>query len=296
MGSIIPHFLFGNTYSIIIQRGNKMKKSIFVITLLISLMPLLGLLTGCGQVPLTGRKQMIIVSDADMLALGDQQYKEILSKSQINQDQNKYQMVVRVGNRITGAVDSFLKQNGLSDYTAGYKWEFNLIQDDNTVNAFCLPGGKIAVYSGIIPVAKNDTGLAVVMSHEIAHALAKHGAERLSQVLLVQYGGASLSDALKQQPAETQKYMMLAFGIGANVGVLLPYNRLQEKEADRIGLAIMARAGYDPHEALSFWERMEKLESGAPPEFLSTHPATTERIKEIQAEIPEAMKYYKQVK
>jgi len=273
-----------------------MKKNIFLAVLLTSLTISSCLLAGCQQVPLTGRNQLLLVSDADVLALGDQQYKEVLSKSTVNQDQNQYQMVLRVGNRITGAVDSFLKQNNMTQYAAGYKWEFNLIQDDKTINAFCLPGGKIAVYSGIIPVAKNDSGLAVVMSHEIAHAIAKHGAERLSQALLVQLGGATLSDAIKNQPTETQQYAMLAFGIGSNVGVLLPYSRLQEKEADRIGLAIMARAGYDPHEALNFWERMEKIETGAMPEFLSTHPATAERIKEIKAEIPEAMKYYKKVK
>ena len=134
------------------------------------------------------------------------------------------------------------------------------------------------------------------MAHEVAHAVAKHGAERMSQILLVQFGGATLSDALKSQPEETQKNIMLAFGLGANVGVLLPYNRLQESEADRIGLTIMARAGYDPKEALSFWERMQALETGAPPEFLSTHPLSSERIKEIKAEIPEAMKYYKPAK
>ncbi len=251
------------------------------------------MLSGCANVLLTQRQQLLLVSDADMQALGAQQYNDTLSKSKlITSESIDYQRVVRVGKRITAAVDGFVQKQGMASLTSGVSWEFNLIDDANTINAFCMPGGKIAVYSGILPVTKNDVGLAVVLSHEIAHALAKHGDERLSQILLVQYGGETLSKAITNQPVETQKYVMLAFGLGTDVGVLLPYSRAQESEADHIGLIMMAYAGYDPHEAIKFWDRMEKLESGTPLEFLSTHPLSSERIKDITAEIPEAMKYY----
>ncbi|OGC04729.1 peptidase M48 [candidate division WOR-1 bacterium RIFOXYA12_FULL_43_27] len=263
-----------------------MKKYILFIALLL-------FLTGCGKVLLTQRQQLLLVSDYDMRALGSQQYQEILSKSKVVRDTNDYQRVLRVGNRIAGAVDDFARSQGIEEYTMGYKWEFNLIDDNKAMNAFCLPGGKIAVYTGLLPVTKDDTGLAVVLAHEIAHALAKHGEERMSHILLLEFGGATLSNAIKEQPEETKKNLLLAFGIGANVGVLLPYNRLQESEADRIGLSMMAYAGYDPHVALALWSRMEKLETSRPPEFLSTHPLSSERIKAIKEEIPEAMKYYR---
>ncbi|MFA5035265.1 MAG: M48 family metallopeptidase [Candidatus Margulisiibacteriota bacterium] len=252
-------------------------------------------LTGCGRVPLTDRKQLILVSDADVDSLGLQQYTEVLSKSKLIIGTVDQQRVIRVGNRLSAAVEDFVRNNGISSSGTGYKWEFALI-DDPTTNAFCLPGGKIAVYSGILPVTQDDAGLAVVLSHEIAHALAKHSAERISQILLVQYGGAQLSDAIKNNPEETRKNIMLAFGIGANVGVLLPYSRVQESEADRIGLALMAYAGYEPNQAVNFWTRMEKLEGARQPELLSTHPLSSTRINDLKAEIPEAMKYYRPVK
>ena len=270
----------------------KIKKHIYGTLLFISLVTVLSLLAGCGKVPLTNRQQILLVSDYEIQALAAQQYTEILSQSKLIRNTADYQRVMRVGNRISGAVDNFVRSQGLSQYSSGYKWEFNLIEDDKSMNAFCMPGGKVAVYTGILPVARDDAGLAVVLSHEIAHALAKHGEERLSQILLAQYGGAKLSEAIKDQPEATKKNVLLAFGIGANVGVLLPYSRLQESEADRIGLALMAYAGYDPHAALNFWARMEKVETSGSPTFLSTHPLSSERIKDIKAEIPEAMKYY----
>ncbi|MFA4905175.1 MAG: M48 family metallopeptidase [Candidatus Margulisiibacteriota bacterium] len=272
------------------------KKLILAAVFLVPLIILTSLLGGCGKALLTGRQQLLLVSDSDINELGAQQYAEILSKAKLIRDTADYQRVVRVGNRIAGAVDDFVRSQGQSQYTSGYQWEFNLIEDNSAINAFCLPGGKIAVYTGLLPVTRDDNGLAVVLSHEIAHALAKHGNERLSQILLAQYGGAKLSEAIKNNPTETQNNIMLAFGLGANVGVLLPYNRLQESEADRIGLSIMAYAGYDPHAALNFWARMEKLETAGPPEFLSTHPLSSGRINDIKAEIPEAMKYYRSYK
>ena len=255
------------------------------------------LLFGCSRVPLTDRQQLLLVSDADLEQQGALQYADLLSKSKIfpatAQDEKS---VVRVGSRLAKAVDEFVAEKGINPNGTGYKWEFNLIDDPKTPNAFCLPGGKIAVYSGLLPVTKDDTGLAVVFSHEIAHALARHSNERLSQMLLVQFGGAQLSDAIKNNPAETQNNIMTAFGLGANVGVLLSYSRAQESEADRIGLALMAYAGYDPHKALDFWTRMGQLGGSGMPELLSTHPLDETRIKDINSEIPEAMKYYRAYK
>jgi predicted Zn-dependent protease len=252
------------------------------------------LLFGCSRVPLTDRQQLLLVADTDLEQQGALQYADLLSKSKVfSATAPDEKSVVRVGSRLAKAVDQFVAEKGISPNGTGYKWEFNLIDDPNTPNAFCLPGGKIAVYSGLLPITKDDTGLAVVISHEIAHALARHSNERLSQMLLVQFGGAQLSDAIKNNPEETQKNIMTAFGIGANVGVLLPYNRAQESEADRIGLALMAYAGYDPHKALDFWTRMEQLGGSGMPELLSTHPLDETRIKDIKSEIPEAMKYYR---
>jgi predicted Zn-dependent protease len=254
------------------------------------------LLSGCSKVPLTDRNQLLLVSDADLEQIGLQQYQEVLTTATIESGTADQQRVVRVGARLAAAVDDFVRAKGWGAAGTGYKWEFNLIRDDGVQNAFCLPGGKIAVYSGILPVTQDDAGLAVVISHEIAHALAKHGAERLSQILLVQYGGAQLSAAIKNNPEGTQNNIMAAFGIGTDIGVLLPYNRLQESEADRIGLAIMAYAGYDPRDALTFWTRMEKLGGAGLPEFLSTHPLSSTRINDIKNELPEALKYYRTLK
>lgn len=250
--------------------------------------------SGCGRVLFSDRQQLIIVSESEMQALGRQEYAEILSGSKIVTGTDDHKRVMRVGNRLAAAVNDFAKTQGLEDYASGYKWEFNLIDDDSTINAFCLPGGKIAVYSGLLPVTRDDAGLAVVMAHEIAHALARHGEERISQILLVQYGGAKLSEAMSSQPEQTKNNVMTAFGIGASVGVILPYSRLHEYEADRIGLALMAYAGYDPNAAVNFWGRMEKLGgSGGMPEFLSTHPLSADRINAIKESIPEAMKYFR---
>lgn len=201
-------------------------------------------------------------------------------------------MVKTVGHKIQGAVEKYMKDNNLSDRLNGYNWEFNLVES-NEVNAWCMPGGKVVVYTGILPITQNAGGLAVVMGHEIAHAVARHGDERMSQALLTQLGGVALSVALKDQPEKTQQLWMAAFGAGTQVGVLLPYSRLQESEADHLGLIFMSMAGYDPHIAVDFWGRMAKMNQGQkPPEFLSTHPSDQSRIEKIKSELPEAMKYY----
>ena len=248
---------------------------------------------GCATVPITGRKQLSLLPTSQVLELSFSGYQQMLSESKLSQDREDVAMVRRVGQRIANASDQFLRDNGMAAEVKNYKWEFNLIQEDSTVNAFCMPGGKVAVYTGILPVTKTETGLAVVMGHEVAHALANHGNERLSQGLMQQLGGVALEVALANKPEQTQSLAMMAYGVGSTVGVMLPYSRTHESEADHIGLILMAKAGYDPREAIPFWERMNNMGGGRPPEFLSTHPAPEHRIADIQKELPEALKYYK---
>ncbi|HOW88414.1 MAG TPA: M48 family metallopeptidase [Candidatus Omnitrophota bacterium] len=259
----------------------------------ISFLALLLLLIGCSTVPITGRKQLSLIPQGQLLTLSDQSYQETLSKATLSTDAAKTAQVREVGQKIASAAEAFMKDSGMEKDIASYKWEFNLVQDDQTVNAFCMPGGKIVVYTGILPVTQDENGLATVMSHEVAHALANHGGERMSQQLLVQAGGMGLEQLVKSKPALAQKILMEAYGAGSQVGVLLPYSRSHETEADHIGLILMARAGYDPRSAVAFWERMNNLSSAKVPELLSTHPATSRRISDINKEIPEAEKYYK---
>jgi predicted Zn-dependent protease len=254
----------------------------------------LSLLAACTTVPITGRQSLNIVPDSELLSMSLQQYGEVLKTSKLSKDFIRTQMVRNVGGRIGRATEEFFRENGMASEIGKYHWEFNLIDDDKTVNAWCMPGGKVAFYTGILPIAQNETGIAVVMGHEVAHAIAKHGNERMSQSLLAQLGEAGLTAALSKNPGATSQIFMAAFGIGANVGFLLPYGRLQESEADRIGLILMAKAGYDPRQAIPFWQRMSKSQSGSrAPEFLSTHPAPETRIKDIEAALPEAMSYYR---
>ena len=254
---------------------------------------LLFFIIACQTVPLTGRQALHIVPSSELITLADQQYVDVLKKAKLSTDQAKVQMVKRVGTRISAAATNFMTRVGRETDISQFKWEFNLIQDDKTVNAWCMPGGKVAVYTGLLPLTQDESGLAVVVAHEVAHALARHGDERMSQSMLVQLGGMGLSLALSNQPALTQQVFMNAYGIGSNVGVLLPYSRVQESEADHIGLDLMAMAGYDPHAAVPLWERMSQKGGARPPEILSTHPAPETRIEEIKALIPEAMQYYK---
>jgi len=250
-------------------------------------------LAGCSTVPITGRKQLSFIPQGQLLTLSDQGYKEVLSKSQISTDAAQTRQVVEVGKNIAGAAESFMRDNGMEAEIQNYKWEFNLVQDDKTINAFCMPGGKIVVYTGILPVTQDANGLATVMSHEVAHAIANHGGERMSQQLVVQAGGLGLEQLIKSKPEQAQKILMQVYGAGSQVGVLLPYSRSHESEADHIGLILMARAGYDPKTAVAFWERMNQLGGAKAPEILSTHPATSRRISDIEKEIPEAEKFYK---
>jgi len=250
------------------------------------------ILLSCSTVPLTGRRQLNIIPDATVLSMSFQEYDTFMKENKLSTNAAEAATVKKVGLRIQGAVERYLSQNGMSSDLAGYAWEFNLV-DSKEVNAWCMPGGKVVVYTGILPITQDDTGLAVVMGHEIAHAVAKHGNERMSQQLVTEMGGVALSEALKQKPDQTRQLWTAAFGLGSQVGVLLPFSRLQETEADRLGLIFMAMAGYDPHKAVDFWQRMASQKEGAaPPEFLSTHPSDATRIQKLNELVPEAMKYY----
>jgi predicted Zn-dependent protease len=246
----------------------------------------------CSTVPLTGRKQLSLVPESEMITMGLTNYSAFLKENIISTDKANTSLVNKVGTNISKAVIRYFTDNNMQSSLDGYNWEFNLIKNDTTQNAWCMPGGKVVVYSGILPVTKDENGLAVVLSHEIAHAVARHGNERMSQELVVQMGGIALSEAVKQKPAETQTIFNTAYGIGSQLGVMLPYSRKHEFEADKLGLILMAMAGYDPSTAVAFWERMSALGNAAPIELMSTHPSDTRRIVQIKSSLPEAMKYY----
>ncbi len=259
----------------------------------IALLTLTAVLVSCSTVPITGRKQLNIIPGSTMLSMSAQQYGEFLQTNKLSTNAQQVDLVRRVGNNIKGAVERYFAQNGMSNQLKGYAWEFNLVESKD-VNAWCMPGGKVVVYTGLLPVTQTEAGLAVVMGHEVAHAVAEHGNERMSQGLLTQMGGIALSEALATKPAETRALYMTAFGLGAQVGVLLPFSRTHESEADRLGLIFMAMAGYDPNEAVTFWQRMAASKGGqAPPEFLSTHPSDATRISDIRKHLPEALGFYK---
>ena len=250
------------------------------------------LVISCSTVPITGRKQLNIIPSGEMLSMSFQQYDQFLSENELSQDAAQTAMVKQVGARIQGAVERYFREQGMSSRLDGYQWDFNLIESKE-VNAWCMPGGKVVFYTGILPVCQDEKGVAVVMGHEVAHAVAEHGGERMSHGLVAQMGGLALAAALEEQPEKTQQLWMAAFGLGAQVGVLLPYSRLQEGEADHLGLIFMAMAGYDPGMAVSFWQRMAAAKEGAaPPEFVSTHPSDETRIRKIKELLPEARKYY----
>lgn len=241
-------------------------------------------LAACETVPISGRSQLQLLGERQEIQMGLTAYRDTLKKEKVSSDPKLNEMVQRVGRRIAEAT-------GKSDY----QWEFRVIDNDKTVNAFCLPGGKVAVYTGILQVARDDAGLATVMGHEIAHAIARHGGERLSQQLAVEGLVAATAVALSERdPRKSNLYAGL-LGLGATVGVLLPYSRLQESEADRLGLTYMAKAGYDPRAAVDFWRRMAENSKGKgrPFELLSTHPADEARIREIEKWIPEALTLYR---
>ena len=253
------------------------------------------LMAGCAKNQVTGRSQLRLLPEKELQSMATQQYQQFLSQNKVvpvnvNKDA---EMVRRVGTRIASAITQYLQKEGKGDLLEGYNWEFNLI-DNKEVNAWCMPGGKVVVYTGLLPVTQNEAALAVVMGHEIAHAIALHGNERMSQGLVQQLGGVALSVAVANKPAETQNLFMTAYGIGSTVGGTLPFSRKQELEADQFGLRFAAMAGYNPQEAIPFWQRMAQASGGQkPPELLSTHPSDATRIQKMQIYVKEAMPYYK---
>jgi predicted Zn-dependent protease len=234
----------------------------------------------CQTVQQTGRSQFIVVSESQESQLGEDAYKDTLKKEQLSPRTDWQAQLRRVGQKIAAAANK-----------PEYQWEFNVIQGKE-INAFALPGGKVAFWEGIMPVAQDDTGIAVIMGHEVAHALARHGAERMSQTIGAQAIGQLLAAGVGQVNPALQADFLKLYGLGASVGILMPWGRAQESEADRIGLTLMAKAGYDPSAALGFWERMSKLSGAKPPEFLSTHPSDATRVAQIRAWLPEATRYY----
>ena len=246
-----------------------------------SLLPFILFLVACATVPYTKRKQINFLSRSDEISLGTQAYKEILRKNRLSANKEWSQQLSRVGNKIK-------RHSGASDF----RWEFNLLKGKE-VNAFALPGGKVAFWDGIMPVCRSDTGVAVVMGHEIAHAIASHGAERVSQGMGLSLVGEILAVGLSNGDQQKRETVLTLFGVGMQVGVMMPWGRSQESEADRIGLILMAKAGYDPKEAPRFWQRMSKKTGGGVPEFLSTHPSHKTRIKDLNKWMPEARRYYR---
>jgi predicted Zn-dependent protease len=263
----------------------KMKKWISIAVLLVWAI-------SCKVNPITGRRQLQVVPNSQLIPLSFQNYEEVLKGSKVITQGKEATQIQRVGNKIRIAVETYFKDKGLESELAGFDWQFSLIEED-VLNAWCMPGGKVAFYTGILPVCKDDAGIATVMGHEIAHAVANHGGERMSQGLIANLGLSALSVAIEQKPTLTNQVLLQAAGVGTQLG-MLKFSRSHESESDQMGLIFMAMAGYDPHEAPKFWERMNAASGGAaPPEFLSTHPHPQTRIKDLNKWMPEAMKYYK---
>jgi predicted Zn-dependent protease len=260
------------------------RKSFLLIIMAISLY-------ACSSVPITGRQQLNLVSDDEVLSLSLQEYGEYMKSAKKSTDKANTALVEKVGRSIANAVESYFKQNGQEKLIENYKWEFNLVEDEQ-INAFCMPGGKIVVYTGILPYTKDDNGLAVVLGHEVGHAIAKHANERMSQQVALQYGGTAVGAVLKGSSSAVQTIGAQVYGLGAQYGIMLPYNRKQELEADHLGLILMSIAGYDPNQAIPFWERMSQ-QGNNNIDILSTHPSDSKRIAEIQKYLPEALDYYK---
>lgn len=248
----------------------------------------LALVFSCAKNPFTGKSTMALVPNSQILPMAFQQYSQFLSENKVITGTSDAKRVETIGTKIKVAAERWLSANGYTDYLNGYEWEYKLV-DDATVNAWCMPGGKIVVYSGILPVTKTDAGLATVMGHEVAHALANHGQQRMSASTLQQVGAVGVAVATGGQSSEQQALWMQAYGMGSQLGGMLPFSRKHESEANMIGLTLMAIAGYNPDEAVPFWERMAASSGGQEPaEFMSTHPSNATRIANIKSLIPSA--------
>lgn len=259
----------------------------------ISLILVASIVAGCSTNRVTGRKQLSLVPESELQMMASQQYDAFLKENKVvspAQSQDAA-MVQRVGRNIADAITSYYQGQGKGDLLKGYQWEFNLV-DNKDINAWAMPGGKVVVYTGILPITQNEDALGVVLGHEIAHAIAQHGNERMSQQLVQQLGGVALQIALANKPQQTQDIFLTSYGIGTTVGAILPFSRKEELEADKFGLFFSAMAGYNPQEAIPFWTRMANSGGSKPPEFLSTHPADDTRIKKLEAIMPDAMAYY----
>ncbi|MDO6803640.1 M48 family metallopeptidase [Wenyingzhuangia sp. 1_MG-2023] len=256
-----------------------MKKTISIITIL-------TLLIACSTVPITGRKRLNFVSDASVLPTSFAQYDAFLKENKLSTNKTKTQEIKDVGAKISKAVDLFMRKNGMTAEADSYKWEFNLVEDEQ-LNAWCMPGGKVVFYTGILPVAKNKDGIAAIMGHEVAHAFAKHGQERMSSSQIQEYGAAAIAIGTSSQDEKTQQMWNMAYGVGSQLG-MLKYSRTHETEADKLGLVFMIMAGYNGAEAVGVWERMKALSDGSQPEFMSTHPSNDTRIQTLKDYLPEA--------
>jgi len=254
------------------------------------------LLFACQKNAITGRRSLNIIPESEMMAMSYTEYDKFLAEHKPLPDNNPNVILVKkVGVKIQGAVEKYYADKGLSSQLDGFKWSFNVV-DENTVNAWCMPGGKVVVYTGLLPITQDEASLAVVMGHEIAHAIARHGSERMSDAMLIQMGGLALGAAMQSKPQLTQAIFQQSFGIGSQLGQL-KFSRNHETEADKMGLIFAAMGGYNPEVAVSFWERMAQAGSGQkPPELLSTHPSDETRIANLKAFMPEAKKYYNPAK
>jgi predicted Zn-dependent protease len=253
------------------------------------------MLSACSHVPITNRSQLNLLPESQMISMSLTEYHDFLTKNPPEPASDPdQQLVARVGQKVSAAVMKYMAQNKMSDRVAGYKWEFHAVYNKEA-NAWCMPGGKIVVYTGLLPITQDEPSLAFVMGHEIGHAIARHGNERMSQMLIAETGGLALDVALQNKSSETRAMFNTAYGAATTVGAILPYSRLHESEADKLGLIFMSIAGYDPHVAVGLWQRMAKATAGQgkPPEILSTHPSDQKRINDINAYMPTAMKYYK---
>lgn len=264
-----------------------MKKAIYILGFL----AMSTTLYSCFKNPVTGRSSLNLADESSMRQQATAAYSSELAQHQVVTGTAQAQMVNKVGQKISAAVAQYLQSRGQQDLIKGYNWQFSLLQSSD-VNAWCMPGGKVAFYTGIMPIAQDEKGVAVVMGHEIAHAIARHGNERVSNTMVAQYGGAAFSSLIGTKSETAKNIFNQAYGIGSTLGILA-YSRQHESEADEMGLIFMAMAGYDPHEAIGFWQRMAAQGGAKPPEFLSTHPSDQRRINDIKGHIGEAMKYYK---
>ena len=247
-------------------------------------------LSSCSSVPITGRKQILLVSDQDVLSSSLTEYSNYMKTAKASTNKNGAAMVTRVGKKIAAATEQYLKNNGLSSEIANFAWEFNLVNSAE-VNAFCMPGGKIVVYDGLLKLVSSDDDLAVVLGHEVAHAVAKHSNER--QQVMAQYGSQILGGVLAGQSAALQQLGSTVYGLGAQYGVMLPFSRKHESEADYMGLILMTMAGYNPNNAITFWQKMSANGQASVPEFMSSHPSDATRISNLKKHLPEVLQKYK---